>query len=1113
MANKYFPMLPKLNEDAAINPDKASVWEKETGTRDFLLALVKSLAAGGSTQDIGSIDSIPDVWARPLLFQMALYDDQKIGAQEFVRGLHDKVQGEWRSLLAMIALKDIRHLNLKAEAVHLGTGSSGLEQVLAGLAPTESISQSTSWHDIYILLLQDRPLAMTSPTTLVAAAADYRRTMQGILAQPWSADGLNLCDPIPYLTVDELGALCTWLQQVEQDLRRAIPTADQEQAACLNLFGALESYQADIRARSAQLPAGQRMVSSNLEMNIGIFRCLNQSVEAKAADASDSAVRLVMSPARDKAGEILLVSPQMVRDYAAQEGVPAAQLVVWPGISANDITEEALAEDNSHIGRTPLGKAVFRRPEDFFTERMTVIEPGNALAGTLKVPGSELLSADDLSAILPLRAEILEYFTPQEIAQRLRIENLSDRITVQFAFPLAGVHGESDYKYTKTYPKQELIYLQTNVPVIELWPNIKREGWNKYYLYYENSEAQNVSAQGAGRDFFYVYPWKYGEDIAVDMPENGMTNLYTARLTGFPEALRCTVNVSAENGIYAERVEGGILLLPEPQPVQVIPRLKWQVGIDFGTSGTMLYHRSGNYRPEPLAFQPNLMPVTESGVARTRTFLNFIPSSTEDQQDGSFLSIFQVLNSSRLKTEIRPLQDGNVFWLLTNNAEDFKQRNLQIDANLKWKNDDVGRRKVAAYVKQICLQSLVEAAKAGAEAVEWNFSYPTAFSAEQQFAFKATCREAVQEAYEQSGMSKENEGVTNYWPESKAAAYHFNKLGTKATNFGEGAICLDIGAGTTDISVISGQPARIVYHTSVQFAGRTLFKPIYRNYELFKGEKLAMEGMDDEHRNAVIDADMRQNSEQYLKNLKNNTGRKEIKQVLQQTQLAMAGMFAYLGALLGKLSEQGIYSENHLPDIYVGGNGSRAFYWLSGGTFDTENPFFGVFKEMLAEYSGLEDKYGMKIHLSDTPKVEVAGGMIEERPHNDAEFFDEALQTETLFGEKGRDEFIAASQFAGDIYVVQGETHEANEFISAYDIAKGIEVENVAALQAFIDKFNENRHIWFEGIEMDEGRYQEVARKVRSYYVNQMGLEPKKVFVEPVFIMEMKECMEMLESD
>ena len=1116
MANKFFPMLPALNEDAAINPDKTSVWEKETGTRDFLLALVKSLEAGASFDDVGSIDSIPDVWARPLLFQMALYDDKKSGTQEFVQGLHEKVQGEWRALLAMIALKEVRHLSLKAEAVHMGTGSSGLEQVLSGLAPTDTVSSDSSWRDVYILTLQDRPLAMTSPTTLLAVAADYQYNMEGILSQPWSADGRSLCDPIDNLTTEELGALLTWLQQLEQSLRAMIPQSEQDRnAACLKLFAALEAYQEDIRAKNSQVPMGQRLVNANLDMNIGVFRCLNQAVEAKAGNATDSAVRLLTSPERDKAGDILLVSPQMVREYAAQEGVPATQLVVWPGISANDISEEDLQGERDHIGSTMLlGDTQFRRPEDFFTEYMTVIDGKEALNGTMDVAGSELLRKDGLSAILPLKPELLEYFTPQEIAKRISIENLNDRLVVRFAFPLAGAHGESEYKFAKEYLKKELNLISNQIPVIELWPNIKREGWNKYYLYYENSEAQNVNAQGLGRGFFYVYPWKYGEQIAADIPDHGLANQYTARLTGCPEALCCTVNVNQNNSVYAETMEGGLLLLQEPQTVQAVPQLNWQVGIDFGTSATMLYYRQGSQKPEPLAFQPHLLRVTYGNDAsRTSTFYNFIPAETADQQDGSFLSIFQLLDCSRQKTEIRPLQDGNVFWLLNANEEYFKLHSAQIDANLKWKNDDIGRRKVAAYVKQICMQSLAEAALAGAESVKWNFSYPTAFSAEQQYAFKATCKEAVQEAYTDSGMQTESAEEIMYWPESKAAAYHFNKLGTKATNFGEGAICLDIGAGTTDITVISGQPAKIVYHTSIQFAGRSLFGPIYRHYELLTGDALDIESLDREHRNAVIDADMRQNSEEYLKNLKNMTGRKEIKQVLQQTQLAMAGVFAYLGSMLGKLAEKGIYTEKHLPDIYVGGNGSRAFYWLSGGTYDVSSPFLGVFRDMLAQYSGLEEDYEVRIHLSETPKVEVAGGMIVERPHNDAEFFDEQRQIEALFGDAGQDEFIANAQLAGDAYAVQGEKHEKLDFMTAYDIAKGVEIDEVKALQKFVEVFNKNRHVWADGLKLEDKQYQDIARKVKSYYVNQIGQEPKKIFVEPVFVLELKELMEMLSNE
>ena len=97
MAKQFFPLLPKLKENSAVNPDKASVWEEEH--LDFLNALVKSLAVSGTIKDVGHIDSIPDVWARPLLFQMALFDAQNTASSEFVSGLHDRVVGEWRALL------------------------------------------------------------------------------------------------------------------------------------------------------------------------------------------------------------------------------------------------------------------------------------------------------------------------------------------------------------------------------------------------------------------------------------------------------------------------------------------------------------------------------------------------------------------------------------------------------------------------------------------------------------------------------------------------------------------------------------------------------------------------------------------------------------------------------------------------------------------------------------------------------------------------------------------------------------------------------------------------------------------------------------------------------
>ena len=1118
---KYFPLLPKLIEDAAVNPARANLWEDETA--DFLNALIKSLAAGASIRDVGHIDSIPDVWARPLLFQMALYDDggREKGVQAFVRDLHERAVGEWRSLLAMIALKDVKNLDFSAEVVKIGTTGSGFEQVLTALSPQETLRSDTGWSEIYVLLFQKIPIAMTSPTTLVSAAADYQSAFGGRLPEPWSRDGYTLTDPIPCLTADDLTALLSWVKKIYQGLRDGIPRDEQERSeACQGILAALDDYRGDIESalqRSGQSLGRELPVeTSNLGLNLGIYRLLNVSVRPQGAKAEDSAVRLILSQERSigKTQEILLVSPEMVREFAEQEGVPATQLVVWQGLSANDVTEDALGEERGRLGRITLKGAVYRRPEEFFTEKMAVMEPGNAIIGSRPIAGMQMLAGDDLSAILPIKKELLEYFTPREIAERLTIENGYEDISVQFAFPLSGT-GEkgSVYKFTKRYPKKELVFIQTRVPVIELWPNVRRDGWKKYYLYYENIEAQNESAQEAGKDFFYVYPWTYGKEIVDDLPEHGMVNRFTAKLADFPEALFCTVNVSDAGGVYARPVEVGVVLPDAPQPVKRITEQTWKIGIDFGTSSTMVYYRE-NRSPDakPLSFTPNLFQITDSGAVRNNTFIDFLPTSYR-MSDGSFLSIFHLLDVEDLHKEIRPVQDGHVFWLTTDRdrTEEFCNRANQIDTNLKWQDDDIGRRKVAAYVKQICLQAAAEAACQGVDKIQWNFSFPTAFSREQQFQFRAACEEAVREMSEGTCFERSAQEEIGSWPESKASAYHFNKLGGSETNFSEGAICLDIGAGTTDISVISGQPGRIVYHTSIQFAGRYLFAPIYRHIDLFAKEPMTLSGIDKEQQRALLDADLREHSEDYLRDLKNKTGQPEVKEVLQQAQLAAAGIFHYLGRLLAKLHETGVYTENHVPDIFVGGNGSRIFTWLTGGSFHTDNPYLDILKDIIVGASGLEEGYHFRIHMSGSPKTEVASGMIEERPHNDEEFFDEKRQAESLFG-RGADEYVSSSMLAGETYQKDGESQPKESFISAYDISKGLTVETMDETKAFLDAFNHNSHKWSDEVVISEDGWRTIQRQVNGYYVSEKGKEIKKIFVEPVFIVSMKKMLEVLEN-
>ena len=499
----------------------------------------------------------------------------------------------------------------------------------------------------------------------------------------------------------------------------------------------------------------------------------------------------------------------------------------------------------------------------------------------------------------------------------------------------------------------------------------------------------------------------------------------------------------------------------------------------------MIFFAENDLPPRPLNFEPRLFQVTASGGARAQTYRHFIPSQIPARADGSFLSIFHLLNTRDL-SEVRPLIDGHVFLLSSENTRVFEQFAAKIDANLKWADDDRQRRKTAAYIKQICLQAAAEAAVHGAEEIEWNFSYPTAFSQAQKISFQSICREAVDTA-------------PNFFSESKAAAYHFNKLDGKAGNFAQGAICVDIGAGTTDINVVSGEPPRIVYHTSIRYAARQLFKPIYDHYELFAGEKISANIRDETKRQAVIDADLRAHSEKYLADLKFKTGREQIKNILQAAQFMTAGLFHYLGELIKVLHAYGHYREKKIPHVFIGGNGARIFDWLTGGTELDENIYLNVLEKIFVEASGLERYKKFNLHLSEQPKIEVAAGMIVERPANDEEFFDADKINREMFGDA--DELIYSAVLAGADFVQSGERQAAGSFISAHDISEGVGINSLREFKTFVERFNAAQKLWSEGVEFDE---EELIRDANNFFMDKRGRDVKTLSVEPIFIAELK---------
>ncbi len=484
----YISMLPKIDPNLdPIVKDFAGKWQ-ENNNSDFLSKLANSLEVA-EAQNLEVISSIPDVWARPLLFRMALFGIED--AREFIQGLTKKIEGEWRSILAMFALKDLKQVNLKVEYVDLAADESNMAKVLKALVPKESINGDVnSWlTDLYIIYFNGKPIAITSPATLVTSAADYPSVFGGQIPRPWSNNGKYLTDPVNELQPMEREALNVWLRTLQTNIQTLqlsqnadANSAREAEMLRVSLLNCVQKFIKDINI--ATVNQSFSFTPSHLNLHKGVSRLLNETIAGKEVSFEDSNVRLLTNPERsDK--KIILVSPEMVQEFANQENINPAQLIVWQGVNANDVTEEALSGERNKIGQIPLKVKVdnkivnveYRRPEDFFHERMAVIEPGNAFPGSLNnsIAGITVLADSGLTPILPLKNELLEYFTPAEIADNLSISEDEENIYVYFNFPLSGNGGGAIYRYCKVYSLRELIYIQNDVPVIEIWPNLQLE--------------------------------------------------------------------------------------------------------------------------------------------------------------------------------------------------------------------------------------------------------------------------------------------------------------------------------------------------------------------------------------------------------------------------------------------------------------------------------------------------------------------------------------------------------------------------------------------------------------------------------------------------------------
>ena len=1002
---KNFPLLPPLKDDGAglaVLP-RTGTWEEVPDVAlNNIAENLNVIKVDGKYIDI---DSIPSMWARPLLFEIALYDTN--------HPMHECVVGEWRGLLAMLALKEQRKFPLKTKLITIPDGDDGgtpeLLQALHRLLPQRTLDDAgTTWDKLYLILFKNNPIGITSPTTLVCTSIDYIKHIT-VNDVRWY-DPPFLCDPILHLNDGEKTSVAGWLNDFHTKTIIPLPASPIKR----NLAPRILDF---IRGLGGAPDRQPKLADTPLQMNVGIFTGMN---------------------------------------------FPIA-------------------------------------PKEYFTEKLFVIPRSDAfLEQNVLLPiGSDTLkdvNGNSVTPILPIAKELLKEllndFSVNELRQRITLQTTPVGIKVDLKLPASG--GGPDDTFSRVYVNQkdddaaifdrhEIIEIDS-LPVLEIWPDFAMPDWEAYYTYFRKP----------GPNTFYAEPFYEKNDVldSHSLVENiGDIEAKIIRTSDFPKAMICTYK---DTQTSKSEDAGGLFISVQEQPQD---GTTWNISIDFGTSGTTVYrHDPTQASPAPMTFDDRLLQVTQASVAnRTFVYQHFFSSRREETP---FFTLFQQHLHSREKSgagiRLEPLQDGRIYFV-----EDYRLKE-NVVSNLKWSSDPEDRIRTQAFLEQICIQCAAEAMHSGVKQINWNFSYPLAFSKTAKTDFNTICTNATTVCKKITGIQT---GTVNFESESVATAKFFaNEFG----GFANGAVCIDIGGETSDISI--WQDNKLCWQTSIRLAGRSIFLDLIRHDPEFL------------KRFGVIDEDIRmlKESNEFYSQADTwiNAWLNKAEQKLPDKfaiyggqihstpfvpliALGTSGLFYYVGLLLRYLVDEKRFKPT-MPDVYIGGNGSRILDWLANGDFEQNSESEEHLKKMILTASGLNQDAIFDLKITPNPKHEAAAGLVGNGPN--------LKLTEDQFG-----------VLAGEVFTENGKGENNKEdcswavLLKAESFGAGLKSRSeLARTENFINTFNAGFGKVFDApINFDLKLKRELTRALNDWF-GKLAEQPDGArVVEPIFIKVLEKLLEL----
>jgi hypothetical protein len=1162
--------LPKILTGANIDePVSNALWEDKQ--KKIVLAISDGIEIDETAQTRG-VSSIPDIYARPLTFLGALRSDK--------HPLRKRIVQEWRGLLSLLALykvkSDLGNLTITPVLLNDEKFSVALKNLAPKSVKLQKNGPEYSWTDILLIKFGDIPLGAFSPATLVYTSADYNTTLKeatfslkddkGYLKPPGKSEGL-----------DYVGEWLEWFIREFNQYASTSAGASGDHKYVGDINKLLDSWLVEIkqelgienstpievaRVKVALEPEPLAKPASFLS-NYAIYRALltplvKNEDATSAGNKSEYALRMARN--RSKYKEVVVINERQL----------SLDKILWDDTKPSELGNISILVDKffkapsgSTINRINLEnhKAIWIRPELFFlTNTLLKAKSGPILNGT-----EAFLNAGNPNYILPFKKEILQFFSPVNIQEILkpRFNETDGKVIFSFFLPL---ENNQQVEIKKTYRLKgadttigEGLIKETEVPVLEIFPNYLGDFWCQYFMLCSDTDA------------FMMEPLNLESKSTISRKEqkfetnNSSNKAEIVRISGynsFPEGIEIKPKTGQEENF-------GIILLNKNRDIESKPfNGSASVGIDFGTSNTNIFkYSNGNAVRWTFSFSKYLRslfntPTKESENKRNEsTRLFFVPTVDQELPIPTALRIFKAGVTSNM------LLDHFIYF------PDQSRYPDNVYTDIKWDDDDT---KLNSFLKSLIFLLMVDLVQERVSRIEFRCSYPKSFTDDRIRAYKRGWTETLEGFFHKSDKEEEvgpeqfiyvdnrkfdedkEAGVYNittrnngkliisvkpkFTTEGIAAGEYFSSEyiitdGISHANKEDGSVCIDVGGGTSDYSIWFGSKIRL--DASVLLAGKQIAK-LLKNNSRVRETLLSEDGaaaLNEVKTNDILFSSrlnfvLRKEEKSIAVKLSNNANNKDIAWLRRILAIEFGALSFYAAHLCLALDEFLIkelskrVKENGIK-LHWGGNAAKFINWIDYGRYERDgiaSKFLnGMFGNTILDKS-IGDRAFRPALLGQVQspghKDEASGGIVvmnfsEEAPKEPTSDGWEVIDTE-----EGNRE-VLNGLIVGDQITVNGKVLEHYEVINKDTFFNdnlsnftGTELKQLDRFIFLINQVGKMTGLFPEGSQINLSLEEKLAikQRVKNDIASLARLKPDARIIEPVFIMEVKYLLDILSN-